>query len=147
MQPQKLERPCLSLEHHYRPQVKVLYSFYYLSKETPQFYWCATSTNQEQKMISNRWGECSSMCEENSPCENNGTCNFNWADQKMNCTCSTGYTGKNCELEKIVKGTSPMFNVASGRTKPIFWLGPIPKPKPKLAYTFGRYRNKYRNNL
>ena len=75
------------------------------------------------RMISNRWGECSSMCEEKSPCENNGTCNFNWADQTsdqtMNCTCPTGYTGKNCELEKTVKGTSPMFNIASVRPKPL----------------------------
>ena len=51
MQPQKLERPCLFLEHHYRPQVKVLHSFYYLSKETPQFYWCATSTNGDYRLI------------------------------------------------------------------------------------------------
>ena len=26
-----------------------------------------------------------------------------------------------------------------------FGFGPIPKPKPKLADTFGRYRNRYRN--
>ena len=28
-----------------------------------------------------------------------------------------------------------------------FGLGPIPKPKPKLADTFGRYRNQYRNHI
>ena len=28
-----------------------------------------------------------------------------------------------------------------------FGLGPIPKPKPKLADTFGRYRNRYRNYI
>ena len=26
-------------------------------------------------------------------------------------------------------------------------LGPIPKPNPKLADTFGRYRNRYRNHI
>ena len=30
---------------------------------------------------------------------------------------------------------------------PYFCLGPIPKPKPKLADTFGRYRNPYRNHI
>ena len=28
-----------------------------------------------------------------------------------------------------------------------FGFGPIPKPKPKLADTFGRYRNRYRNYI
>ena len=28
-----------------------------------------------------------------------------------------------------------------------FGFGPIPKPKPKLADTFGRYRNRYRNHI
>ena len=28
-----------------------------------------------------------------------------------------------------------------------FGLGPIPKPKPKLADTFGRYRNRYWNHI
>ena len=28
-----------------------------------------------------------------------------------------------------------------------FGLGPIPKPKPKLADTFGRYHNWYRNYI
>ena len=94
-------------------------------------------------MISNRWAECSSMCEENSPCENNGTCNFNWAEQAMNCTCPTGYSGKKCEVENTVKGTSPMFNIVYDQNP----LGPIPKQKPKLTYTFGRYSNKYRNHI
>ena len=63
-------------------------------------------------MISNRWGECSSPCEENSPCENKGTCNFDWVDQKEpNCTCPTGYSGEYCERKETVKGTSPMSNI------------------------------------
>ena len=28
-----------------------------------------------------------------------------------------------------------------------FGLGPIPKPKPKWANAFGRYRNCYRNHI
>ena len=28
-----------------------------------------------------------------------------------------------------------------------FSFGPIPKPKPKLVDTFGRYRNRYRNHI
>ena len=28
-----------------------------------------------------------------------------------------------------------------------FGLGPIPKPKPKLADTFSRYRSQYRNHI
>ena len=39
---------------------------------------------------------------------------------------------------------------SSVRPKPLFWftyLGPIPKPKPKLSDTFGRYRNRYRNHI
>ena len=28
-----------------------------------------------------------------------------------------------------------------------FGLGPIPKPKPKLADTFGQYHNRYRNHI
>ena len=73
-------------------------------------------------MITNRWGECSSPCEDNSPCKNKGTCNFNWVDQKMNCNCSTGYSGERCELEKTIKGTNQISNIAlaiNGNWRPL----------------------------
>ena len=41
--------------------------------------------------------------------------------------------------------TTP-FKVAYDRNH-YFGFGPIPKPKPKLVDTFGRYRNRYQNQI
>ena len=60
----------------------------------------------------------------------------------MNCTCPTGYSGEHCELEETVKGTSSNYNIVNDFNH-YFGLDPILKPKPKLAYTFSPYHNRY----
>ena len=57
-------------------------------------------------------------------------------DPKIEKVCLLGCVKKTTKESTLVYDQNPYFG-----------LGPIPKPKPKLADTFGRYRNRYRNHI
>ena len=60
--------------------------------------------------------------------------------QRFTCTEVTSYKIHTLECKKIE------FLLVYDRNH-YFGFGPIPKPKPKLVDTFGRYRNRYRNHI
>ena len=79
----------------------------------------------------------------------------------MGLICSPSLIGKICQkLLKIAKTKSTASIVDKDKESMVgsvvwivydqnhyFGLGPIPKPKPKLADTFSRYRNWYHNYI
>ena len=67
-------------------------------------------------------------------------------------TCTFGPTWKTQKIEslwskKFMNPRLPNWPKLVYNRNHYFGLGPIPKPKPKLADTFGRYRNWYRNHI
>ena len=67
-------------------------------------------------------------------------------------TCTFGPTRKTQKIEsfwskKFMNPRQPNWPKLVYDRNHYFGLGPIPKPKPKLADTFGRDRNRYRNHI
>ncbi|EDO34718.1 predicted protein, partial [Nematostella vectensis] len=47
---------------------------------------------------------------DSSPCQNNATCTNKEDNSGYNCTCSTGFTGSDCETQVKPCGSSPCKN-------------------------------------
>ena len=72
-----------------------------------------------------------------------------WGPYLLTCSCFTRFEySYNISVNVMLKtlhGVCPSVLVYDRNH--YFGFGPIPKLKPKLADTFGRYRNRYRNHI